>query len=311
MKNIFACTTLFCLTFAPCSASADHPHTIMTHESEKRYFDALSTFLSLPERQRTTETYLAAARSAWALSLPDRAINLFETALKRLTPDDVTTKVRMLLSVGTIQLQEQKLALAESTAKDALSNCDQLPPLRGEARFLLGSVAMAANRYGDAVATLEQAITDLEGARRDEARLYLGRAYLMLGDVSRHTAHLEEIPLDSNWAPDAIRLLALSSFRVGDRKKAGFWAQKGKAEFPDRFVDSWMEYLAFNDLYSGSELVGIDEYLTQISSRYPASDLWVGVIGGEIEKKLTSNWVSSNINRRNGVSTTSVSKGVE
>jgi hypothetical protein len=72
-----------------------------------------------------------------------------------------------------------------------------------------------------------------------------------------------------------------------------------------------MEYLAFHDRYSGNELAGIDEYFTQISSRYPASDLWVGVISSEIEKKLASNWVNSNANRKNDGSFVSTSIGVQ
>lgn len=270
----------------PGRVGAEHPHDVIVREADQRHFEALTLFRELPERQRGVDTYLAAARSAWALSLPEVASALFMTASQRVDADDHQLQGRVRLSLATIAVQEGKYADAERIANDTLEMAGDTPSLRGGSRFVLGASAFFRSRFGDAITFLEKALPELTADKKDEARLLLGRSYMRMGDYASQVAHLEEISLDSAWAPDAIRFLAASAQANKDLAKAETWLEKGRSTFPDRFYDSWVDYVLMQSVLNNASADEVVAKIQDLERKYPASDPWVGILQAGMEARL-------------------------
>jgi hypothetical protein len=239
-------------------------------------------FERLPKRIATTPAILAGAQSAWALSLPRIAIERFERALRDPSLTEIE-RARIELSRGVIELQEANPQSAVLYAERALKKLPQVSSLRSKVWLLwaeslmrMGSTGAAEEKYKSALA---------EAATEDQAEIHFlsGRCAAQLGHFSDAAHHLSKIPLNHHRAAEAIRELAEISLSSGDDEQTAFWLETGRSRFPDKFLDSWVDYARVSLAIKNKERAQIEEILRESQNKYAPSDPWRTLLEASVE----------------------------
>ena len=253
---------------------AQHPIDIQRLAAEGEYYQALHAFFELPKRRATTETTLAAARAAWALSLPNKAISYFDTALA----DEAlsgTERSRIYLARSIIEYQEERYRVAIVYAERAAALIPDPAPLRGrvwqiwgDSLYRLASYAAAEKKYKQAIAELETEDLPVVNYQLGVCRRHLGRY-----DLAREA--FEQVPLNHAFAADAVRHLARLALDSQRYSQARFWLETGRDRFPDSFLDSWVDYALIRIAIHQGESGALAELLRKAEERHPPSDYWL------------------------------------
>lgn len=242
------------------------------------YVKALVTFEQMPQRTLTTDARVSAARSAWALGLPDEALSEFDRVLRD-NSLDALARARVLVSKSTIQLQEGRHLVASVLAEEAVKLLDSAAPPGGEpvhanalalwAESLsrLGQHAQAANKF-------EAALDLAQTEQAPEFRFLAGETNLTLGRDADARAQFEQIPLQHERAPEALRHLAELALRERDGARALLWLRRARAEFPDQFLDGWVDYALLQAAALVQDAQSVRAIREEVRQRYAPSDQW-------------------------------------
>lgn len=274
MNRLSAKILLIVLCSVATGAAAQHPVDVQRYMARGEYFEALTTFEQLPQRRITTDTRIAAAKSAWALGLMDRAAQELDAALKddSLPRDE---RARQTVSRGIIEFQEGRYQDSILYAEKALSLVSGPSPLRARALCLWGQALFKTKAYGAAEEKLTEALKISPESDEAEMRFIRGQIRFRLAKYQDAQADFETIPLDHDRAPLAIRYLARLALEQGNFEGAGFWLTKGRQEFPDYFVDSWVEYARMRIAAQTGDRATMSKLLEQAQKQYPPSDPWI------------------------------------
>jgi tetratricopeptide (TPR) repeat protein len=264
------------------SAHGQHPMEVQRHSADAEHLAALVTYDRLPRRVVSSASRVAAGRSAWALSLPERALEDFERAA--LDPElDPIEHARIHLSAGIVHFQEGRYQIAVVKAEKATELIATPGPLRSKAWFLwaeslqrLGSLGVAAERYGQALA--EAAPED-----RPEIHYALGLCERRLGKFEAAREHFEKVPLRHERTPMAIRQLAEVSLEMKNYPSVTFWLARGRTEYPEQFIDSWVDYALVRAAISRGALDEVRELRTEATGKYPPADGWLTLLNAAAE----------------------------
>lgn len=261
---------------------AQHPFEVQRKVADGNHFDALVLFDEMPQRKVTTASRVAAGRSAWALGLPERAIAEFETALH--DPNlDAVEQARLHLSRGIIELQEERPRVAVLYAKKVCSLLEQPSPLRARAWLLWGKGLARNGAHLQALEKYQQALAETEVDAQPEVHYLLGETFARLGNYEDAQMHLEQVPLDHERTPQALRLLANVSLEQGQPSTAAFWLSKGRSEFPDQFLDSWVDYALARVAIDKGDATAVQAIQKDAAKKYPPSDYWFNLLNAAAE----------------------------
>ena len=255
-------------------ARAELPIDVQRATAEGDHVTALVRFSRLPRGRLTTPAILAAARSAWALSLTARADDLFaQAAQQRGLTDEEHGDI--LLSRGVIAFQDGHFEVAKHYAGQLVSIRGLSPVLESkgrvlwaEALFELGELAAAEHQYVEA---LEKTSPSIRGG----VEYRLGLCELRLGKQREAMQHLERVPLEHPDAASAVRALGEAAYNTGEWADALFWLQTGRSRFPDNFLDSWTDFVLVRAALAQGKLKDAGSVLEQAEARFGSGDPWI------------------------------------
>lgn len=278
----FRTAALLGLLLLPIVVLAEHPIDVERAAAKREYLDALAKYDRMPKRVTTVEASMAAARSAWALGLPERALAEFE-AVSRMPKLTDGQRATVTLSRGIIEFQEKRYQVAALHA-EAVLHTPRLNPvvaahanvLWGDALVELGQLAAAEERYKRAWETAPQ-------EERFEISFKQGLAREKLGKTNEAISDFTNVPLNHERTPEAIRRLALLSIDSGNVAEAGFWLAKARADYPDLFLDSWVDYAMLQVAASRGDLGEVRSIRERAIAKYPPSDPWLALLDSAAE----------------------------
>jgi tetratricopeptide (TPR) repeat protein len=273
------------ISVVACVASAHAQHSVEVQKlsAEGEHLKAVTMFELLPSKKIVSETKIAAAKSMWALGLNRQAAEAFDSILRdgELAPD---TRVRIVLSRGVIEYQEERYQEATLYAEKAIGYMGESSPLRGRAFLLWGQSLMRTAAYASAHEKFLKALTDVQGSDKAEVNFALGLVEMKLGQYVDAQKHLEAIPMDHERTAVAIRMLAGLSLETHQQARAKFWIDKGKAEYPEAFIDSWGEYGLVQVALAQGNLDEARRISELAQKRYAPSDAWLVLMQAAVEQ---------------------------
>lgn len=273
-------------------AYAEHPVDVQRAEASAEYLTALELYKTIPQRRRTLEATLAAARSAWALSLPTQAKELFDLALR----DNRITKIertRVYFSKGIIEYQDEDYAEALLFANKALEGLTEASELRSQVNLLsaeaytkLGKLAQAEQKY-------QMAIEEAGMNDRAELNFLLAEARMHLGKNEESAKNFMAIPIDAPRGAAAITGLAQIEIQKGNFTNAVEWLEKGRAEFPESFLDSNSGYNLMKAYLGAGNLEAAQQLEESSRQKFAPSDGGVVLMQALLEASLWQNEIKA------------------
>ena len=258
--------------------------------AEARYYDSLLEYEKIPRSRVNTDTALAAARSAWALGLSERAAQEYDLALR----DDnlgEAQRARVLFSRGIVELQQGRYQSACLYAQKITEILPEPGPLRSRAYLLWGQALLALSSYAAAEEKLSFALSESSPDDISEAHYQLAECQFTLGKYEEARKHFEAVPVHTDRTPAAIRYLAKIALQSGKPSIAAFWLNKGREEFPDNFLDSWVDYALTQVAIGQNDRPMVKSLRESAASKYPPTDSWVVLLNAAAE---TFEWKQGN-----------------
>ena len=262
---------------------AEHPVDVQRLTADGDYFKALTVYEVLPDRQLDSDTYISAAKSAWALGLTKQANQLFDSILRG-TTISTDERARITLSRAAIEYQEERYQEAALFAEKAASQIPEKSPLRGRALLLAGQSLIKLNAYAPAEDKLARAFGDAASSDRPEVAFALGTVQVKLGKFTDAERSFKAIPTEHPRAAAAVRSLATISMQSDQGDRARFWIEKGRANYPEAFLDSWADYGLTKVALDSGKIAEAREVVDKAAKRYPPSDGWLVLMQAALEQ---------------------------
>ncbi len=284
MKAPISSGILLLISLLMCASTsmAQHPVEVQRLAASGDFYVALTTYERMPKRIATTESIVAAARSAWGLGLATRAQEEFDRALRdEKMPDE--EKARVFLSKGIIEYQEGRYQVAVLHAERATALIDgiqpkEASPLRAKALLLWGDSLSRLGSHGDAEARYVRALDDAAIDDVPQIHYSLGLCRRTLGKYEEARKDFEAVPLGHELTPDAIRNLAMLALDAGNLQSADFWLKKGRTDYADSFLDSWVDYAMVRVAIGSNDVAGVRILREAAERKYPPSDQWLTLL---------------------------------
>lgn len=265
--------------------SADYPIDVQRAAADGDYYTAMLSYERMPKRLATTPAILSAAQSAWALSLPKIAIENYEKALRDPQLSDIE-RARIELTRGVIELQEGNPQVAILFAERASEKLKESSSLRSKVWLLWAEALMRLESVGAAEEKYKNAQIEAAPEDRGEINFLLAQCQLNLGHQSDAIMNFAKVPLNSQRTPEAMRSLALLSLETNDFTQASFWLETGRVKFPERFLDSWVDYALVTIAIRANDIQKVDELRKAAVAKYPPSDPWLTLLEAKVEGLL-------------------------
>ena len=262
--------------------SAQHPVEIQKKTAEGDHFRALVDFDKLPKRRRTVDSRLAAAKSSWALGLVSRAAEEYDSLLREGDLSNIE-RAKILISRGIIELQESRNEVAAVYAEKAVKKLEKASPLRSRAWLLWGQGLYDAKAYGSACQKFSKALEEALPAERPEIEFRIGKCERRLGKYEESVEHFQNIPIHHPKTPEAVKNLAHVSLELKKYEQAAFWLAKGRQEFPDKFLDSWVDYALMQVAIHENDTEKVNAIRQEAKEKFPPSDAWYALLDAAAE----------------------------
>ena len=285
IKRFFTIATVLNLICVS-NSLAEHPINVQKNAINKEYYKAMVSFERLPRQKLNKEVLLSAAQSAWALSLPDTAIELFDKILddKNISNKE---KAKIYLYKGIIDFQEGKYSISQIFAKKALSFSNDISEsLKSAALKLLGDSYFKLKLYGEAKREYIEALKYADNNQQPSIYLQKGIAEFYLGSFDEAQKDLQKVSMDNEDAPLAIKLLMKILLEKKDYQKLKKWIEVLNIEFPDEFIDSWIDYAKVKVAISEDNKREALKVLEFAKDKYPESDSWINLARASLETYL-------------------------
>jgi tetratricopeptide (TPR) repeat protein len=263
-------------------AGAQHSSEVQKLSAEGEHMKALAMYELLPNKKVVTEARIAAAKSAWALGLNRQAADGFDAILRdpTIAPD---IRTRLVLSRGVIEYQEERYQEASLYAEKAIGYMQESAPLRGRAYLLWGQSLLRTAAYSSALEKFQKALVDVSAQDKPEAHFALGLVELKLGRYTESQKDLEAIPMDHVRTPVAVRMLAALALETHQYDRATFWIEKGQADHPETFVDSWGDYGLVQAAIAKGNLEDARRVVDRAQKQFAPSDSWLVLMQASLE----------------------------
>jgi type IV pilus assembly protein PilF len=269
---------------APAVSFSEHPIDVQRLSASGNHYEALLAFHRLPDRQINAEARLAAARSAWAMSLPSMAIDQLERALQS---DKLSNaqRAQALLTRSIIELQEERVRIAPIYAEKALKILPSNSPLRARAWMVWGESLHELGTYSAAKQKYEKALKEADTEMLPDLHFRMGICSLQLGELDSAEQHFENIPLSHPRAPQAVRELASIALERRQYDKAQFWLKKARADYQEDFLDSWVDFGLYRSAFALGDKEAAASSILSAQEKFPPSDDWFTLMLAEAESQ--------------------------
>jgi tetratricopeptide (TPR) repeat protein len=266
----------------PLTVLAQHSIDVQRLAASGEHLRALARFEQLPRRVITPEARIAAARSAWALGLADRAIAEFDDVV---VSEDITPieRARIHLSQGIVHFQEGRYQVALVHTDKAATVLTDPSPLRAKVWLLAAEAHARLQAFGRAEEFYHKALIEAAAEDKPDVHFLLGAVQRHLGKLEAARANFEKVPLRHDRTAAAVRSLGEIALETGDYAAAGFWLRRGREEYPDRFLDSWVDYALVRVAAHDGATDEVREIRTRAEAAYAPSDGWLTLLVAESE----------------------------
>ncbi|MBX7137096.1 MAG: hypothetical protein K1X83_03860 [Oligoflexia bacterium] len=267
-------------------AFAQHPIDVQRLQADADYMGSLAAYDRMPKRMATTDAMVSAAKSAWALGLSDRASAEFQSALQD-NSLGVEARARINLFRSIIELQEERLQTAEAFVQRAMQKLDAPGALRAKIWMVWGDVLSGLQQFGAAAEKYKLSLAEAGDEDLPEVHFRLGECGIKLGQNEAAKEQFENVPLDNDRAPEAIRYLAQLALDQGEYQHAQFWLNRGRTDFPERFLDSWVDYALLQAALHQGDRTAAKNLMEAANTQYPPSDFWLSMLNATFQ---ASSW---------------------
>jgi tetratricopeptide (TPR) repeat protein len=263
------------------SASAQHPSEIVKLNAEGDHYQSILHYLRLPQRRLQAEAAIAAAKSAWALSLPQLALEAYDKVFQF----DIasTKKSQIFLSRAIIHFQEGQYELSSVNAENAIEELPVPSSFRAKAWYLWGESLLNLKYSGKSIEKYIHAIEESDEQGRSDIYFSLGKAYLDQGDVINAMESFEKIDPVSDMYPQALKKLVWLYIESSNFEKAEELITFGKYNYPNVFMESMIDYSWMLILLKKGDSKKIESALKEIEEKVSPSDTWLPIIQGSVE----------------------------
>ncbi len=261
---------------------AEHPIDVERLSAAGEHLQALAVYDRIPKRVCTTSAAISAARSAWALGLTDKATSELDQLLRR---EDLSAAQRTeaLFTRAIVEFQEGRHQVADLYAEKALHNCAGVCPQRSAILLLSGESLASQGAYGAAESKFTAALENVSANQMPEIYYQRGVTRVRLGKLSDARSDLEQVPLQHERTPEALRALAGVALDSADFAAVIFWLEKGRALYPQRFLDSWVDYALIESALHQEDFKTVTEVQQNAVKRYAPSDPWMTLLSASLE----------------------------
>ena len=264
---------------------AQHPIEVQRLQVEGKFMESLLEYGRIPKRRVTVDAIVGAGKSAWALGLPQRALQEFEAALAKRGLDSVG-RAEVVLSQGIIHFQEGDFEVATIYAERSLSMLSPPHGLRSRALLLWAQALARLGRNAEAEQRYQEAVDESSVGERHNALFGLGTVRLTLGKTKEAREAFELIPAASDHAAEAVRRLAEIELKDRNFQRAYQWLTKGQREHAQFFLDSWVQYALVRCAVAQEDATLVADLKRVANDRFPPSDGWITLLNAEAEAFL-------------------------
>lgn len=280
--RILHCTSILIFFLYIHPLYAQHAIDVQRKTLEGQHYDALLLYDKMSKRRVTIDAAIAAGKSAWALGLSERAIAEFDAVLRKPgIPDD--KRARLLLSRGILEYQSERYQIAILYVEKVMNIVREPSPLRAKAWMLWGESLYELGSYGSAKEKYSTALKEASDSLLGDIHYLIGRCEVKLGQLEAARVHFESLPIMHSKTPDAIRSLASIALQLGTYDDVEFWLTRGRQQFPEYFIDSWVDYALAKVAMHKNNTDRVHEIYVQAVQKYPPSDHWLNLLSAAHE----------------------------
>lgn len=263
-------------------ANAQHPIDVQRQYVQGDYYQAVLTYEKMPKRTRTLAAEVSAGKAAWALSMPKRALAVFEKALRE---EDISEHERqwLLFSRAVISYQEDRFEEALAYADSALKEFPEGDPITARVHALKGQALMRLEDYVQALEHLELSLQSCAEEDQEDLHYLIGQCQFRIGEFKQARVHLEQLSSDYEDNAGALRMLIYISLEQELYDEAGHWLDKGTQLRPESFLDSWSDYARLKIAMAQGDKKQVASIVEHSQGKYPPSDGWLAMIEASAE----------------------------
>ena len=243
------------------------------------HVEALSVFEEKSETEITLADRLAAAKSAWALGLPDRARRYWDEALSEGSFVG-SERQRELLARAILELQEENHDEARARAERAAADLDA-SPMRAQFWLVVAEALKAQGAFSQAEGYYRRAVSEASLDAKNEMTYLLGECQLRLGLLDDARYSYTAVEASSKYSAQALRRLAEIDLSQRNYEGALTWIAEGRDNNPQEFDDPWVGYARVSALLKLDRMRDAEEELTQLRVRHSDKEPWYILAEGE------------------------------
>lgn len=253
-----------------------------------QYFVALSR--AGETNTLTIDDRLAAAKSAWALGLVEKARQYWDEvfASKQFGGAE---RNRELLARAAMELQEQNYEKARAIAEQAAAGIQQ-SDLRAEFYMIAGESLREQGNLSQAQVYYSKAAQDAAGRVKSEALCILGECQLKLGLINEARYSFTSVEMSSKQAPLALRRLAEIDLLQRNYDGVLTWLGEGRESYAADFEDSWTGYATITALLELDRIDDAKSELERMRARHSDRSSWYQLADASYESKAVANAVT-------------------
>ncbi|MCB0321480.1 MAG: hypothetical protein KDD60_11190, partial [Bdellovibrionales bacterium] len=102
-------------------------------------------------------------------------------------------------------------------------------------------------------------------------------------DFSQAVNFYRKVPVDHERTSEAIRGLSEIAFVQGHSEQVEFWLQRGRKDYPSKFLDSWVDYALARVALQTGDSKKAWKIRHEAENRYPPSDPWLTLLQASLE----------------------------
>jgi tetratricopeptide (TPR) repeat protein len=248
-----------------------------------KHFEALAKYCTA-ENQASFADKLAAAKSAWALGLVQRARALWDEVLAN-ADFQGEERTRTSLARAIVELQESDFEEARAIAERAaakLSSSD----LRAQFWLVIAEALKEQNAMSLAEGYYTKALNDGGKAVQNEARYLLGECQLKLGMINDARYSFAGVEAGSHYTVQALRKLIEIDLSQRNYDGVLTWAEEGRESYPTDFRDGWLSYAMISSLVELGRADDAQKELHELKVRLSENSPWYTLSSAAVEAKL-------------------------
>lgn len=261
----------------------DGGDSIASLNQEGRHYEAVLRFAQNGESAAPIQQ-LAAARSAWALGLPDRARGIWKSLLEDRSLS-LQERTRIRLGQAIVELQEHRpreaRQIAELGAREIHSS-----DLRAQLWLVVGESYREEKQWTSAIPNYERALEEGSNRTRGEAHYLLGLSSLNAKDYDNARKHFTAVESSSPYAPQSLRQLTLVELQQERYEGALMWINEGRDVYPNEFSDAWTGYATVRALTALTRLSEATEELKNLRLNHTTMNTWTTLAEAQLESAL-------------------------